>query len=294
MKSSDKPQFSKTWWTSEKPSEIKGAELEQALANAEKTLADEKKQSNEKSVEACRGALDELSDAVDKTIKKELDKKKHKDCIAVLEKFDGLINGELKRIDGAQNAAGKSAHDGDGAEEDEESEGKLFDKDQLDKMVKLLRSGAKELNFGFGLNTKTPESSQFILSRKGKADKLFRALKNTGNYSNRCLAFGKAMADTNDGKTLVFVLDSGSDEPPQIIKLGRRFLRADKDLKFRKLKVVGAGGNPLVDDEPDDDDAASDGQDQSIPAEEMERIRKELGDMDRRLEELFNEHVVSA
>ena len=31
MKSSEKPQFSKKWWTSEKPAEIKGAELEKAL-----------------------------------------------------------------------------------------------------------------------------------------------------------------------------------------------------------------------------------------------------------------------
>ena len=34
MKSSDKPQFSKNWWSSEKPADIKGAELEKALASS--------------------------------------------------------------------------------------------------------------------------------------------------------------------------------------------------------------------------------------------------------------------
>ncbi len=43
-------------------------------------------------------------------------------------------------------------------------------------------------------------------------------------------------------------------EPPQIQKLGRLFLRSDKGLKFRKLKLILPGGQTLEDTEPDTED----------------------------------------
>ena len=36
MKSSDKPEISKKWWTSEKPNDIQGQDLEKALASAKR------------------------------------------------------------------------------------------------------------------------------------------------------------------------------------------------------------------------------------------------------------------
>jgi hypothetical protein len=121
-------------------------------------------------------------------------------------------------------------------------------------MLKLLRSTGKELNFGFGLDTKNPAGSKLLLARKGKPEKLFKALKQTGEFSNRLICFGTAVPDAQDGKTLVFKLAENAGEPPQIQKLGRQFLRSDKSLKFRKLKLVLPGGQTLEDTEPDMED----------------------------------------
>src|SRR5262245_35108047 len=102
MKPSDKPQVSKKCGPSEKPDNVKAADLEKALAAAEKALSDEQKNSDADTVDACIEAFNQLDSAVDKTIKKECDKKKHKDCIAVLEKFEDLVAGELERLEEAQ------------------------------------------------------------------------------------------------------------------------------------------------------------------------------------------------
>src|SRR3954468_2336896 len=98
MKASDKPEISKKWWTSEKPDDIKGVNLEKSLAKAEKALADEGKKSDERTIDDCLKSLKELESTVDKTIKKECDKKKHKDVIAVLEKLFPIIKEENSRL----------------------------------------------------------------------------------------------------------------------------------------------------------------------------------------------------
>ena len=252
MKASDKPVISKKWWTSEKPSDIKGAELEKALVNAEKALADANKKEEPAAIDACLAALKDVESAADKTIKKECDKKKHKDLISVLEKYAGLIKAETSRLEDLKKKAAKSAAaEANGEEDDEEDEGKLFEPDYLHKMMKLLKSTGKELNFGFGLNSKNPAASKLVLARKGKPERLFKALKRTGEFSNRLLTCGTALPDPQDGKTLVFKLAESAGEPPQIQKLGRQFLRADKNLKFRKLKLILPGGQTLEDTEPD-------------------------------------------
>ena len=123
-------------------------------------------------------------------------------------------------------------------------------------MLKLLKSTGKELNFGFGLDTKNPEGSTLVLTRKGKPERLFKALKKTGDFSNRLITYGKAVPDPQDGKVLVFKLAESAGEPPQVLKLGRRFLRGDKGLKFRKLKLILPGGQTFNDTEPDPEDMA--------------------------------------
>jgi hypothetical protein len=254
MKASDKPELSKKWWSSEKPSGIKGTDLEKALQAVEKALSDDEKASDEKTIDSCLISFQELEKAVDKTIKKELDKKKHKDEITVLEKYYAVIKSESRRLEDAKAELEEGEEGEEGDEEDEEDEGKLFEKDYLYKMIKMMKSTGKELNFGFGMDSKAPESSVLLLSRKGKPDKLFRALKQTGNFSNRLITYGRALPDPENGKVLVFRLDDGAGEPPQIIKLGRVFLRKDKSLRFRKLKLVLPGGQTLIDEEPDIED----------------------------------------
>jgi hypothetical protein len=298
MKSSDKPQISKKWWTGEKPSDIKGADLEKALQGAEKALADEKKKSDASSIDLCLAGLSELGSAVDKTIKKECDKKKHKDVITVLEKFYDLIKDETKRLETAK-AKLKAAGEEDGDEE--ESDEKIFQPDYLYKMLKLLKSTGKELNFGFGLDTKNPEGSTLLLTRKGKPDRLFKALKKSGDFSNRLITYGTALPDPQDGKTLVFKLAESAGEPPQVLKLGRRFLRADKALKFRKLKLVLPGGQMFNDTEPDPDDeqvaggpAHAGGSGKRLSQKDKADIRKRLTELERRLDELMSQHRVTA
>ncbi len=255
MKSSDKPVISRKWWTSEKPGEIKGLELEKALASAEKALAESEKKSEPRILDGSLAALKDLNSAVDKTIKKELDKKKHKDVITVLEKFYPLITAETSRLESLQKKAAQGASD-QGADEDgeEESDNQLFEKDYLHKMMKLMKSSGKELKFGFGLNTKEPEASTLLLKRKGKPEMLFKLLKKDGDFTNRLITYGYALPDSEDSKTLVFRLEQGAGEPPQIIKLGRKFLRSDKNLRFRKLKVVLPSGQTIEDNEPDTED----------------------------------------
>jgi hypothetical protein len=297
MKASDKPQISKKWWTSEKPSEIKGAELEKALQAAEKALDEEKKKSDSGSIDTCLAALRDVGGAVDRTNKKELDKKKHKDCITVLEKFDGLIKAELKRLQDAKAKLAAEGEKGDGEEDEEESEGKLFEPDYLYKMIKILRSSGKELKFGFGLNKEAPESSRLLLARKGKPEKLFRALKQTGEFSNRLLMCGYALPDADNAKVLIFRLEEGATEPPQILKLGRRFLRADKNLRFRKLKLILPGGQTFEDTDPDSEDegaAVAGGGSSNMSAGDRGRLLAELSALENDLQSLITKHSLFA
>jgi hypothetical protein len=292
MKPGDKPQISKKWWTLEKPGDIKGAELDRALTSAEKALAEEKKKKGDKpAIEAALTALVELESVVDKTIKKECDKKKHKEVITVLDKFFPLIKDENSRLVKLLEEADEEDKDGD---DEEESDGKIFEKDYLNKMIKLLKSTGKELNFGFGLDTKNPEGSTLLLTRKGKPEGLFKALKKTGDFTNRLITYGKAVPDPENGKVLVFKLAESAGEPPQVLKLGRRFLRADKSLKFRKLKLVLPGGQTFNDTDPDPEDEAVPGGGKRLSAQQRDEIRKRLAEMDRRLDELTAENRVTA
>jgi hypothetical protein len=305
MKASDKPQISKKWWTSEKPGDVKGVELEKALQAAEKALADEKKKSDPNLIDACMTMLRELCSAADKTIKKELDKKRHKDEITVLEKYDGLVKFEVKRLEEAK-ARLSASQNGDGKNEDdeEENENKLFDKEYLFKMMKLLKSTGKELRFGFGLNTKAPENSTLLLARKGQPERLQKMLKSSGDFSNRLITYGIAKPDPQNGKVLIFQLTESAGEPPQILKLGRRFLRSDNNLKFRKLKLI-VGGRTFEDTEPDPENeaataagahvASSAGNGETLrPTQDKENFRKQFDRLKQQLDELMSKHQVHA
>src|SRR5262245_39142199 len=138
MKTSDKPQLSKKWWMSSKPGEIKGADLERALANAEKALLEQQRKGDPAAIDTALAALGALNSAVSKTIKNECDKKKHKELITVMEKYDGLIEAETKGLEKAKGALSDGPSSG---EEEEEDENKLFDKEYLYKMIKLMKSG---------------------------------------------------------------------------------------------------------------------------------------------------------
>ena len=258
MKASDKPEISKKWWTSEKPDEIKGQELEKALANAEKALADADKKGDAESIDACLVALESLGSCAGKTIKKECDKKKHKEVIAVLEKYEDLIAEESQRLEEAKAALAQSA---DGEQEDEEEKGVLKE-EYLARMIKKLRSG-DQLNFCFGLDKSTPEDSRLVLCNKRDPERLKKILKGTGEFSNRLMTFGNASAD---GKVLQFKLAEDAKEPSQIVKLAKAFLKGNRELKFKKLRV-------LVGDQTFEEDMDAEGMPSNDLGQELARVQ---------------------
>ena len=155
-----------------------------------------------------------LGATVDKTIKKECDKKKHKDVITVLEKYEKMIDEEVRRLQEAKAALADDGKEDGEDEDDEDSKGKLFQPDYLVKMIKLLKSG-NELKFSFGLDKSHRENSCLILCRKRDPDRLYKMLSSKTEFSNRLMTFGHATAD---GKMLQFTLADNAKEPSQICK----------------------------------------------------------------------------
>jgi hypothetical protein len=103
MKATDKPEISEQWWANEKPSDFQGGkDLAKALADARKVL-DHAKKGDVKSLDAGVKELGRLRQVVHKTIRKECDRKKDKDLIAVLENYNRVITDRVKQLykDGA-------------------------------------------------------------------------------------------------------------------------------------------------------------------------------------------------
>ena len=59
-----KPEISKKWWSKEKPADIKGKELDGALGDCEKALAEASKKPDGDTLQAALDALEAVSDAV--------------------------------------------------------------------------------------------------------------------------------------------------------------------------------------------------------------------------------------
>ena len=55
---------------------------------------------------------------------------------------------------------------------------------------------------------------------------------------SRLLTYGRA---TGDGKVLQFTLSDDAREPSQILKLTKEYLKSNKELKFKKLRIVAGG-----------------------------------------------------
>src|SRR3954451_18782405 len=214
-----KPEISKKWWTAEKPNDIKGQDLEKALASAEKALAEVKKKRDAESIDACLAALEAVGTAATKTIKKECDKKKHKDIISALEGFDDLIEEQSEKMEELKVSSNESDKD----EEDGDDEKGVLKPEYLARMIKLLRGG-EELQFCFGLNKTAPTDSRLVFCNKRKPEPRHKILKGTGDFSNRLITFGHA---ARDGKTLQFVLAEEAKEPSQIVKLAKQYLKGN-------------------------------------------------------------------
>lgn len=117
---------------------------------------------------------------------------------------------------------------------------KVFQKEYVRNQAKMLKSTGKQVNFALAINKKKPAESQILLKRKGKPEQLFKALKKTGDFSVRQITYGTAKPDAKDKKLLVLQLGEGAKPPPQVEKLGKKYLRSDSKLRFRKLIIAGA------------------------------------------------------
>jgi hypothetical protein len=243
MKPTDKPKLSEDWWDEVRPDGLKDCDLDDLLPDVEEALAEQRKNDDDPdAIDECLDLLQDVPAAAAKTAK-QCDKQKDKVLIAVLGKYGAVVKEESSRLEKLKKQLEKEqSDDDDDKDDDDENENKLFDKDHLYKMVKLLKNGGKQLNFGFGLNTNAPEASRLVLNRKGKPEKLFKALKKSGEFNNRTMTYGVAYADPSDANTLVFKLESGAKEPPRMVELCREFLRSDHGLKFRKVSIVTAEG----------------------------------------------------
>lgn len=249
----NKPELSAKWWSAVCPDGVDGKKvLEKALAKAEKALADQaKKSDDQRAVESAISTVKSLPAAVAKAMK-ECDKKKDKDVLVGLKQLQKDAEAEVARLtDVKKNLA--SGGDGD----DEEDEGKLFDKDYLHKLIKLIKSGGKELNFAFGMDPNSPEACDFLLHRKKSSEMLFKIIKKTKKFPNRLLTYGTAKMDATDKQTLVFFLAPSANVPPKkIVRTGRKLFQMDKKLRFKKLKIVAANGETFEDSEPEEAAAA--------------------------------------
>jgi hypothetical protein len=89
------------------------------------------------------------------------------------------------------------------------------------------------------------------LCKKREPDRLFKMLKQSGEFTSRLLTYGRAIGD---GKVLQFTLSDDAKEPSQIVKLAKEYLKSNRDLKFKKLRVI-AGGETFEEDMPDSEGA---------------------------------------
>jgi len=239
MSSKSKPEICPKWWASEKPSDIKGQDLKKALTEAQQSLTIADKKGDADSIENGLGALGSLGSAANKTIKKECDKRKHKELIDVLEQLEALVNKEIERLEKAKAELAK-CNDGEDADPDaEDKKGKLFQPEHLVKMIKQLKSG-NELRFSFGIDKNAPEKSCLLLCPKREPERLFKMLKSKSEFANRLMTYGFAKAD---GKTMQFKLADKAKEPSQICKLAKVYLKKNPELKFKKLLVICDGKN---------------------------------------------------
>src|SRR5262245_8383283 len=174
MKPFAKPEISKKWWKNEKPDDIKGVDLFKALDNCEPALATADKKPDADTIKAALAALANLIAAIDKTIKKECDKKKHKALIGALEDLGDLAKAGANETEIYMVYEKQEEKKGDEEYENQ----RVLKEEYRDRMIKQLRSG-KELNFCFGLDKRAPENSRLVLCIKRQPERLFKILKQT-------------------------------------------------------------------------------------------------------------------
>ena len=236
MKPTDKPELSEDWWDDARPEDLKACDLDDLLPEVEEALAEQRRNSEDPdAIDECLSLLQDVPSAAAKAAK-QCDKQKDKVLIAVLGKYGAVVKEESSRLEKLKNQLGKKQSEDDDNDADDDEKGVLKE-EYRDRMIKQLRAG-KEVQFCFGLNKSDPTQSKLVLCNKRKPERLHKILKQTGGFSERLMTYGTA---TGDGKILQFRLADDAKEPSQIIKLAKEYLKSDRSLKFKKLRVLAGG-----------------------------------------------------
>jgi hypothetical protein len=236
-----KPEISKSWWVKQKFKQK--TDMDKALGSAEDALKAAEKKGDADAFKQAILELAKLKKTIEKT-QKDAKKSKDDELTDILNQINDLVDEKTEELEESHSEACEKGEEGAEGEEGEVDDVKLLEPDHQIKMVRILRSG-KELNFCFGMDRQSPEASKLILDRKKKPERLHQIVKMKLGIQSKLISFGRAAAD---GKILIFNLDDDSNEPSQIIKIARRFLKKNPELKFKKLRVVTPGGQAVEGD----------------------------------------------
>ena len=244
-------ELKKKWWVANRPSNVKGLELEKALGVVEQAHADKLPE-----------ALSALSAAIGKACA-ELDKKTHKDLLKKLAALEVIASDEAKKLSTAAakvksaaaiaaKAETKAALRSETSEDDEPSEDRLFDPELHRSTLK--RALRQAVVFAFAVGSK-PENRVLALGARGNPTTFARLTKAKGGGVKVC--YGRAQAGEGESNKLVLTLDSPA--VPGTVKALRAYLKEHKITLFRKIAVVVNGEEEESegwDDEAPDEEAA--------------------------------------
>lgn len=297
-------------WEKTRPAEVKGAKLSAALKAVDKQSGAEKK-GDADAIQSLVDSLQSASSAASDVIKKECDKKKHKDLIAALKDLSNTVDAEVKRLSKAiEDAAAGAADEDDGEVSDDELFGlKLFK--ECIKKAKLKKNTEDGISFCLAVH-KTAEESKLVFVKKKKfSSQIFKQVVKVAKakpglgLKRPKMTYGAAYRDPQATDTLVLHIVDGAptDIPGMVRKLEKWRKRFKQDLlPFKELSIRTPAGKPMeMTPDPDESeaiagdgatasaDAPAEGQNQSqqepaAPAPPEKSAGKELSPADRRKE----------
>jgi hypothetical protein len=219
-------ELTKKWWNTNRPKDVKGPELEKALAAVEQCEGE----SRVAALAAVPGVIARVS--------KGLDKKAQKDLLKSLDDLSALAVAEAKKAlaeaKAQAEAASKAKAESPVKDEEETPEDKLFDPDFLRNVLK--RAIRMPLVFAFAIGSK-PEQCALALNVRGNPKNLLRLAKARSGSPRGCC--GHAQAAEDDPKTLTLSLEGPLVSG--VARTLRRYFQAQKITVFRKIRVLVDG-----------------------------------------------------
>jgi hypothetical protein len=223
----NKIELQKKWWTSRRPRNVKGPELEKALGVVEH--ASEKDRVT---------ALAAVGPAIAK-VRARLDKDLYEALLNDLTQLDDMAKAEAKKLRSAAKGkdAGKSEDRITPARSRGAAEDKLFDPDLHHATLK--RAIRQPLVFAFAVGSKA-ENRALALSPRGNAKVMARLAKARSGGAR--VSFGSARAAKRDPSTLVLTLEG--PVIPGTEKALRAYLKEHRLTTFKKVVLSGQEAGP--------------------------------------------------